>query len=357
MPEPKLPNIEPGISLCCQVDPDVSDDFLTFLNQIGVHHAYAWFKPEQYNYEFLSRFRDRLNGRGVALYNAGAVHLAKSRKIILGLDGRDEDVQAFSEALTMLAKVGVHTTTFTWEPDGVWASDWEYPTRGGALTRRCDISVLEGRELLPEKRYTQIPINNAEFNLTGFTQGRFYTRDELWRNYEYFVKRVLPVAEERGVRLALHPNDPPVESVGGVPCLIRNFDDFRRAFSVVESDFLGMEFCCGCWLETPETFGDVYRAIEEFARRKKIFLVHYRNVDAALPCFVETFIDEGYGDMPALMRAFLDSGYSGTLVMDHSPAMAGPAGRYGEAGFAYGYIRAVLQDALRAASDGGRDRP
>ncbi|GHV37907.1 hypothetical protein FACS1894187_15840 [Synergistales bacterium] len=339
----KLPDIAPGISLCAQVDPDVSDDFLTFLNQIGVHYAYAWLKREQYNYDFLSKLKERLNKNNIALYNVGSVHVAKSRKIILGLDGRDEDIQTFNEALAMLSRVGIHTTTITWEPDGVWASDWEYETRGGAITRKCNMSVLSGEGLTENKRYTQVPIDNGAFIRTGFTHGRFYTRDEMWENYEYFIKRAIPAAEEYGVRIALHPNDPPVESVAGVSCLIRNFDDYRRAFSVVESDFLGMEFCCGCWLEAADAFGDVYAAIDEFVRRKKIYLVHYRNVDTTLPSFVETFVDEGYGDMLGIMRAFLRSGYSGTLVMDHSPMMVEAAGRYGEAGFAYGYIKAMLK--------------
>jgi mannonate dehydratase len=343
MPETKLPEIPNGINLCCQVDPDVSDDFLTFLNQIGIRYVYAWFSAEQYNYEFLSKLIERLHKKNITMYNVGAVHVAKSRKIILGLEGRDDDIRAFNDALAMLSKLGIHTTTFTWEPDGVWASDWDYPTRGGAITRKCDMAVLGGKGLVENKRYTQVPVDASKFIQTGFTHDRFYSREEMWDAYEYFIKRAVPAAEEYGVRLALHPNDPPVDNVGGVSCLIRNFDDYRRAFSVVDSDFLGMEFCCGCWLEASDSFGDVFEAIDEFIRKKKIYLVHYRNVDTTLPSFVETFIDDGRGDMLGLMRAFVRSGYNGTLVMDHSPKMVEAAGKYGDAGFAYGYIKAMLK--------------
>jgi len=348
----KLPEIRPGVNLCCQIEPDVSDDFLTFLNQIGIDHVYCWFTPEQYNYEFLSRLRERLEAKDITLYNAGAVHTAKSRKIILGQPGRDEDIQMFIDCLAMLAKAGIHTTTFTWEPDGVWASDWKYPTRGGAITRACDMKVLRGQGLVSGKRYTQIPIDTDAFLKKGLTHGREFTPDEIWANYEYFIKRVVPVAEEYGVRLALHPNDPPVDSVGGVACLIKSFDDYRRAFSVVESDFLGMEFCCGCWLEAARDFGDVFSAIEEFVCRKKIYLVHFRNVDTTLPSFVETFIDEGYGNMLDLMKSFLNSGYTGTLVMDHSPQMVAASGKYGETGFAYGYIKALMNCAQQLYQGG-----
>ena len=336
-----LPKIRPGVNLCCQVEPTVTDDFLTFMNQIGVDHAYAWFTPEQYNYDFLSHFKERLNKKNITLYNVGAVHIAKSRKIILNKPGRDEDIQMFIDSLEMLSKVGIHTTTFTWEPDGVWASDWEYPTRGGAITRACDMSVLLNGPRKPDKRYTQIPIDGQAFAQTGLSHGRVYTLEEMWENYEYFIRRIIPAAEQFGVRLALHPNDPPVDSVGGVACLIKNYDDYRRAFSIVESDFLGMEFCCGCWWEAADTFGDIYQAIDEFVKRKKIFLVHFRNVDKLLPNFVEVFIDEGYGDMLSVIQSLIRSGYTGTLVMDHSPEMV--SGNYGEAGFAYGYIKALFR--------------
>lgn len=268
---------------------------------------------------------------------------AKSRNIILGTDKRDEDIAMFCDNIRMLAKAGIHTTTFVWEPDGVWASTWECPTRGGALTRKVDMSVLLGNGVDCSTRYTQVPIDRQAYADTNLTHGRIYTEDEMWANYEYFIRRVIPIAEECGVRLALHPNDPPVPSVGGVACLIKSFDDYKRAFSIIPSEFLGMEFCCGCWLEAASTFGDIHDAIEYFNRERKIFLVHFRNVDAQLPCFVETFIDDGYGDMFDLMKAFMRTDYNGTLVMDHSPVMVKEGGKYAEAAYANGYIKALMK--------------
>ncbi|RGX54077.1 hypothetical protein DWV16_15830 [Anaerotruncus sp. AF02-27] len=343
----KLPELGPGIKLCTQIEPDVGEDFLIFLEQIGVGYVYAWFSPEQYTYDFLSRLRDRVNAHGITLYNAGAVHVAKSRQIILGGPDRDRDIDTFNDCLRMLSKAGIHTTTFVWEPEGVWASDWDYPTRGGALTRRCDLRVLAGEDRGTAARYTQIPIDREAFAKTGLTHGRVYSRDEMWENYSYFIRRVVPAAEEYGVRLALHPNDPPVDSVAGVACLIRSYDDYRRAFSIAGSPFVGMEFCCGCYLEAPDTFGDVYEAIESFVKEQRVFLVHFRNVDTKLPCFTETFIDEGYGDMLRLMQAFLHAGYNGTLVMDHSPRMVAAAGKYGESAYANGYIKALMKCAVQ----------
>lgn len=347
MNKTKLPKLEPGIKLCTQIPADVNDEFLTFLEQIGVYYVYAWFSKDQFNYDYLCKIRDMCNKHNITLFNVGAVHMAKSRSIILGKEDRDKDIEMFNNCLYMLSKVGIHTTTITWEPDGVWASDWAYPTRGGALTRKCDMRILNGNEIDINRRYTQVPIDKVEFANTKFTHGRFYTNEEMWENYTYFIKIVIPVAEEFGVRIALHPNDPPVESVGGVSCLIRNFDDFKRAFAIGNSDFLGMEFCCGCWLEAADSFGGLEEAVKYFVNENKVFLVHFRNVDKQLPCFVETFIDDGYGDMLNIMKLFMQSNYNGTLVMDHSPQMIEAAGMYGESAYANGYIKALMNCAKK----------
>ena len=347
MKKAKLPELVSGIKLCTQIPADVSDDFLTFLEQIGVYYVYAWFSEEQFNYNYLCRIRDMCNKHNITLFNVGAVHMAKSRSIILGKEDRDKDIEMFNKCLHMLSKVGIHTTTITWEPDGVWASDWDYPTRGGALTRKCDMSILYGNEINKDTRYTQIPIDTDEFVKSKLTHGRIYTNEEMWENYTYFIKRVIPVAEEFGVRLALHPNDPPVDSIAGVSCLIQNFDDFKRAFEIGNSDFIGMELCCGCWLEAADSFGDLEKAVKYFVNNNKVFLVHFRNVDKQLPCFVETFVDDGYGDMLEIMKLFMQVEYNGTLVMDHSPRIVVSAGLYGESAYANGYIKAIMNCAKK----------
>lgn len=310
-----LPVLAPGIKLCAQIEADVTDDFLTFLEQISIEYVYAWFNESQYNYDYLSRLRERVERYGIILFNVGAVHVAKSRSIILGKPDRDKDIEMFNNCLRMLSRVGIHTTTFTWEPDGVWASDWDYITRGGALTRKCDMRVLEGCGICINVRYTQVPIDREQFYKDGLTHGCIYTRDEIWDNYTYSIRRVVPVAEEYGVRLALHPNDPPVDSIAGVACLIRSFDDFKRAFEIGGSEFLGMEFCCGCWLEAANTFGDVFAAIDYFVKQNKVFLVHFRNVDTVLPsCLISD--ETAIRDALRLMEGGADLVYATGMRLD-----------------------------------------
>lgn len=337
-----LPKLTPGIKLCAKIDPLATEADLVFLEQLGITHGYTWITEEQFTVEFIKDLKERLKKHGITLFNVGSVHIAKNENIILGTEGRDEAIAHFIDCLKILSEAGIHTTTFTWEPDGCWASDWDAPARGGSLTRICDMSVFTEGKTTTETRYTQKPIDRETFVKTGLTHGREYSIDEMWDTFTYFIKKVIPFAEEYGVRLALHPNDPPVESMGGVACLIKNYDDYRKAYSICDSPFLGMEFCCGCCLEAPDTFGDIFEAIREFNEKGKIYLVHFRNVRGKLPFFEETFIDEGSNDMLPIMKTLAEVGYNGTLIMDHTPRMVDVTKGYAETAYAYGYIRALL---------------
>ena len=315
------PILAPGLKIGTEMPATASDDFLTFLTQLGVQYVYTWFPQWLCNYDYISYFKEKVESYGITLFNAGGFHIAKDARFQLALSGRDEAIDHFANFLTLLGKIGVHTTTFTWEPDAVWASDWKKPGRGGALARSVDLAILNKQE---------------------YTHERQFSLEETWGNYTYFIQKVLPIAEANGVRLALHPNDPPVESIAGIPSLIRNAECYERAFEIGNSAFLGMEFCCGCWLEGGAAFGDLYEGIRHFVKEEKIFIVHFRNVSARLPSFDETFIDEGYGNMFEIMKTFLSTGYNGTLVLDHTPKMVASAGFYAETAFAVGYIKSLL---------------
>lgn len=327
-----------GIKISVQIPPDVTDDYLQFLQQMGVRYCYTWVSDEQTSYEFLSALIERTKRYGITIYNIGTMNLGKSESILLGLEDRDEAIERFRTFLRTLSSLGVHTTTVTWEPNntlsttpdgrvvsdklgGTWANA---ETRGGAMARIVDMDVLDK---------------------APWTHGRAYTKDEIWENFTYFAKELLPTAEETGVRIALHPNDPPVDSCLGIATLIQCYQDYERAFQIADSDFLGMEFCVGCWLEGGPRFGDLLENIHRFVEQNKVFIVHFRNVDNTLPCFKETFVDDGYQDMYPVMKEFVKAGYSGTLTMDHTPKMIASAGTVGETAYAVGYLKALLQGA------------
>lgn len=307
-----------------KIDPQPTPEHLQYIRQLGVTHVYTWVNENQREVEFLRNLRETVEDAGLCLYNVGNYHIAKSDKIHLALPGRDAVIAEFQRFLRNLGQAGIHTTTFTWEPSQVWSST-PGTTRGGAIARRVDLEEMQRRPL---------------------THGREYTEDEIWANFEYFITRMLPVAEETNVRLALHPNDPPAQALGGIPCLIHSFESYQRAFALAnDSPLLGMEFCTGCWLEGGQAFGDMLAAIRHFQARKKIFIVHFRNVSAPLPAFVETFLDNGYMDMYAVMKTFCEVDYDGTLILDHTPKLAGDPDELASTAYAIGYMRALRERA------------
>jgi mannonate dehydratase len=216
--------------------------------------------------------------------------------------------------------------------NGIWSSEGE-TTRGGAAARAFDLAKN------PKGRWIGQTFEGA------LTHGRPYSEKEIWDNWEYFVRQVAPVAGELGMRIGVHPDDPPVEPLGGIPrCVFGNFEGYRRALEIANSPNIGMCLCCGCWLEGGPRMGrDVVETIRYFAARRKLFKVHFRNVSAPMPHFVETFIDNGYGNMYAIMRALVEVDFRGVAIADHVPAMVG----HRNVGWAYciAYMKAMLERA------------
>jgi mannonate dehydratase len=240
-------------------------------------------------------------------------------KAMLGLPGRDEQIEHYQATIRNLGAAGIPILGYHWMPNGVWRTGWASPGRGGARVSSFDMSLVQGDVLTP---------------------GRVVTADEMWENYAYFMRAVVPVAEEAGVTLALHPDDPPVLSLGGVARLFYNFEGFKRAMEIAPSPNSGLDFCMGCWSEMGP---GVIEAIRYFGERGKIVYVHFRDVQGTVPCFQECFLGEGNVDVIAAMRALKEIGFTGFLLDDHVPHIVDDTdwGHRARA-HALGYIQALI---------------
>ncbi len=168
----------------------------------------------------------------------------------------------------------------------------------------------------------------------------------MWANISYFLERVIPVAEESGVRMALHPDDPPIpEPMGGAARIVFTLEQYERIFALVPSEANAMLFCQGC---VKEMGVDVYEAIRRIATERKIVRVHFRNVRGSGCYFEKVFVDEGDVDMFRAMQTYKESGFEGPFMMDHAPQIRGDVegARVGPA-LATGYIRALIQSVYR----------
>lgn len=167
------------------------------------------------------------------------------------------------------------------------------------------------------------------------------THEQLWQRVHDFLDAILPVAEEAGVTLAAHPDDPPLPTVRGQPRLVYQPQLYHKLLNLHPSPRNALEFCVGTIAEMLD--GNVYEAVDEYSRAGKLAYVHLRNVRGKVPYYRETFIDEGDVDMLRVLRILKRNGYQGVIIPDHAPQMACAAPWHAGMAFALGYIRAAMQ--------------
>ncbi len=349
-----VPN-PPGIKIATSYRADPTDEDLLFLNQIGVEYVSLGATPATANAESFTKMRERYEAAGLKVYNIGTAVgpsgiLHNMPEVTLNLPGRDQKIEEYKNYLRYIGQAGVHYTTYAHMGNGIWSS-------GRAKTRGCDTREFDMAS--PNKKgYWAGQVFEGPLS-----HGRVYSKEEIWENYTYFIKQVAPVAEEAGVRIGIHPDDPPAPVLAGVPrCIFGNFEGYKRAMEIADSPNVGLCLCCGTWLEGGKqlTGKDPEEMIRYFGAQKKIFKIHFRNVSAPLPHFIETFMDNGYYDMYKIMRALQEVDYDGIVIPDHVPGM-GPdreGGRphdsldaYIRASLAYSiaYMRALRDRAMREA--------
>lgn len=166
--------------------------------------------------------------------------------------------------------------------------------------------------------------------------------EELWRRHGEFLDALVPVAEQCGVRLAAHPDDPPLQTVRGQPRLVNHPLLYQRLIDRRPSPSNALEFCLGTLAEMPE--GDIYEAVESYSQQKKIAYVHFRNVRGKVPFYKETFVDEGDVDMMRVLRILKKNNYEGVLIPDHAPAMSCAAPWHAGMAYACGWMQAALKN-------------
>lgn len=326
----------PGIKLSVQMPSDPTSEDLQFVRELGGEYVNIWTDARTANLENYQRLIHNVEATGLKVWNIGNLSVHNMEEVTLNLPGRDAKIEEYKNYLRLLGKVGLRYTTYAHMGNGIWSSDRE-TTRGGASARAFDLNK-------PRKGFW----NGKEFDLP-LTHGRVYSQEEIWENYTYFIKQVVPVAEEQGVRIGIHPDDPPVPVLGGVPrCIFGNFDGYARALEIANSPNIGVCLCAGTWLEGGPLMGrTVLDAIQYFGERKKLFKVHFRNVEAPLPHFVEAFVDGGYMDMYKVMRALRQVNFDGVVIGDHFPEMVG--GQRASVAYTFAYMKALRQRAYEEA--------
>lgn len=324
---------------------------LRYIRQLGatdifVDHANIDEEPDEFNdreadvtlevgrdaiptVEQLETARDHAETVNLRLAGVHSLPHALYGDIMFGREGTEKALEQITTLIENLGEADIPIMGYQWNPRGVVPMrTGPIELRGGAVGTGFDYDELEAPDELA-------PGLNRE-----------YTEEEFWENFQHFLETVLPVAEEAGVDLALHPVDPPVlETMCGIPRLCRSVENFEKAMDLVPSDNHGLKLCLGCFSQMDE---DVNEVLRTFGERDKIVFIHFRDVVGTVPEFHETFVDEGNFDTPEVIRTLDDIGYDGAILPDHVPQMEGDSDwRHRARGYTIGYLRGAV-DAVQS---------
>ncbi len=306
---------------------------LKLAKQLGVNHVIAGVLPalakagrDRYG-ETLEKIKGDYKAFGLTIAGVES-HPVPAEKIKLGAPGRDEEIENYRAAIEALGKAGIPLVCYNFMAGLGWLrTNVNVPERGGALTSEFDNRVAKQQ---------------------GLTQWGEISEEKLWQNIEYFLKAVIPVAEKAGVKMALHPDDPPLSPLRGIGRIAISAKNYRRILNLAPSPVNGITFCQANFKAMGE---DIEALAREWCGQKKIFFVHFRDIEGQAEHFRETFHDNGPTDMARMLQVYHQSGFNGPMRPDHAPTLEGESNDtpgYAILGrlFAIAYMKGIM-DGLR----------
>ena len=306
---------------------DQPDEKWQLARQMGVRYAIAKLAPEltgklpPWDFDTFKAAKERFESHGLQLIGLEGDQMDMGR-IKMGTAGRDEDLDKYCQMLVNMGALNIRLLCYNFMVTGWYRTEKGFEERGGALVTAFDYEKAQ-------------QLRNPK--------GREISAGQVFDNYCYFIERIMPVAEEAGVKMGLHPDDPPVSSLQGIGRAFTSAAEIRKALAVSDSPSHMLTFCQGTYTTMQE---DVPKLIGEW--RDKIAFLHLRDVVGSPEKFRETFHDNGPTDMAAMLRIYRDIGYTGPVRSDHVPTMAGEQNSqpgYGTNGnlFGIGYLKGLME--------------
>jgi mannonate dehydratase len=294
--------------------------------------------PDSWTYDWMLDLRKAINAEGLELEAIENFEPGHWYDVLLDGPKKHEQMEHLKQIIRDMGRVGIPTLGYNFSIAGVWGRTEGHAARGQAGT----VGFHDPEQPpIPKGMVWNMVVDPQVFDPQGHngTIGAV-TQEQLWSRLTWFLQELLPVAEEAHVRLALHPDDPPMPTLRGTARLVYQPSIYQKVLDVKPSYYNAMELCLGTVAEMSE--GDIYDLVDRHSKNDNIAYIHFRNVKGKVPNYDEVFIDEGEVDMLRLLRILHQNNYQGVLIPDHTPAMSCAAPWHAGMAFALGYMRAAL---------------
>lgn len=303
----------------------------------------GWGAPSDdslWSYDDLIQIKHHIEAHGLTWEAVENFNPSHWHDVLLDGPKKERQLDNLKTMIRDVGRAGIPIIGYNFSIAGVWGWTKGPFGRGEALSVRYDESEIDKDKPIP---------NGMVWNMVydpDAPAGHVspVSSDELWGRFAEFLQELIPVAEESGVTLALHPDDPPTDQLRRTARLVNHPDKYQRVLDLEPSTANALEFCLGTLQEMPDG-EDVYDSIERYGSQDKIAYVHFRNVQGTVPCYQETFVDEGDLDMIRAVETLKNIGYEGVLIPDHTPEMSCDAPWHAGMAYALGYMKAAIQAA------------
>lgn len=292
---------------------------------------------EIWRVEELVSVKNEINSYGLELEAIENFDPAQWYDILLDGPKKKEQIENLKQLIRNVGKAGIPVFGYNFSLAGVAARIQGEFARGGAVSVGMD-----GGNDKP------IP-NGMVWNMVydeNAPEGTIpkISHEELWTRLQYFLDELIPVAEEAGVKMAAHPDDPPMPYVRNTPRLVYQPNLYQKLIDMKPSISNNLEFCLGSIAEMTE--GNVYEATDSYSKQEKIAYIHFRNIVGKVPFYKEVFVDEGDIDMVRVLRILKKNHFEGVLIPDHTPQMTCDGAWYAGMAYAMGYMKAAMKIVL-----------
>ena len=291
-----------------------------------------------WTFEELRDLKAAINAEGLELEAIENFDPSHWYDVLLDGPRKQEQIEDIKTIIRNMGRAGIPVMGYNFSIAGVWGHVEGPYARGGA-----DSVGFLGPDGPEETPMPTGMVWNMIYDPDRLEEGTVgtVTHEQLWERLTTFLEELVPVAEEAGVRLAAHPDDPPMPTIRDTARLVYQPHFYQQLLDIVPSRSNSLEFCIGSIAEMTE--GDVYEAIDQYSKQDAIGYVHFRNVRGKVPHYREVFVDEGDVDMIRAMRILHDNGFDGVVIPDHTPQMTCNAPWHAGMAYALGYMRAVMK--------------